>query len=879
MPHFIIYLVKVSAVLAVMYLFYQFVLRRLTFYNWNRWYLLLYSLLAFVIPFININPFLEKHELQHHEMIRVVPSFSTVLAVKEKGFEFTTETILWLLFIIGVAAMFARTTIQFISLYRLRKKASLLNNEGVKLFHVNENINPFSFHNAIYFNANLHSEEDMEKIIQHEFVHIKQKHSLDILLGELLCIVLWFNPFAWLMRHAIRQNLEFVADEQVLGNGLDKKQYQYLLVKVIGNHHYSIVANFNFSSLKNRIMMMNKLKSAKLHLVKFLFVVPLLAVLLISFRDKISFTINESKNQAVDIAGLVVDAQDFSPIAGAIVMVKEKNISTITDARGYYKIQLPVVNGPLQFKIEVLANDYRGFLSNENWGNFSEKHIYDSYGKTIEFFGLSKKGYADGSFAAIAGNAVFEEGLDYSNVLIVLDEIKKQKENPNYWIQDSIPDHQLPVNVRQVEVKKENGENKVIIKLKNGNVEIYDLNNSKQKDLFEKKYGYSILPPPPPAPPAQPKLPANVKSMSVTKQNGESKIEIELKNGIKENYDLRDPKQKAAFEKKYGKIEEPAPAEVPVGIIAPVSPVSAEVPVGIVAPASPISPAEVSAAIAPVSPSITGVATISPPSQPSVLNSKGYYLSIADDNGECIVIVKDKNKKIVEAVKFTEWNENEQQYEKKYGKLLPPPPPPPPSVPATFTVNGVIKSTLKNNNVDASIGKRYDPLSPQANAGSTIKLSITEDEVQPGGTYKIYGRVEPLYVVDGKIMSAGVLKSMDPNTIDQINVLKGSKATEKYGTNGVNGVVEIKTKNSPAIVTAEPKLNISTKGIAGNWPSGALYFIDGKETTAAEVEKLNTDLIYSTSTISKDAAVKMYGEKARYGVIFITTKAKAATNK
>jgi hypothetical protein len=117
------------------------------------------------------------------------------------------------------------------------------------------------------------------------------------------------------MRYAIRQNLEFLADDQVLKNGLDKKQYQYLLLKVIGNRQFSVAANFNFSSLKNRIAMMNKLKSAKLHLIKFLFILPLLAVLLISFRDKIQYKKdNAAGHKTVDIAGIVVDAENYAPL-------------------------------------------------------------------------------------------------------------------------------------------------------------------------------------------------------------------------------------------------------------------------------------------------------------------------------------------------------------------------------------------------------------------------------------------------------------------------------------------------------------------------------------------------------------------------------------
>ncbi len=853
MPFVIEYLLKVSFTLALVYLFYQFVLRRLTFYNWNRWYLVGYSLLAFIIPFMNITDFLFRHELQQSPVVQMVPSFSGSDVIGGNAVqEWTMKDIVWIVFAAGVLFMVVRLLVQIASLYKLHRKATLLHEDGMKLFHVEAEIIPFSFHNAIYINRNLHNSAELKEIIKHEFVHIKQKHSIDIFIGELLCIVLWFNPFAWLMRRAMRQNLEFIADHNVLQNGMDKKQYQYLLLKVIGNQQFSVTANFNFSSLKNRIAMMNKIKSARMQLIRFLFVLPLLAVLLLAFREKINSTspANEHDN-TVTIAGMVVDADTYTPVANALLRVNGKNISVTTDAQGYYKIKIPFENKPLQFLVEVEANGYKAMQSKENWGNFYEAPIYQAYGKTIEFFGLSKKP-GDHSFSTIAGSSTFEEGLDYTNVLIALGEVRKQQTDPNYWTKDTIPDHQLPANVRQVEVKKENGEEKVIIKLKNGNVEIFDLKDAKQKELFEKKYGYAILPPPPPAAPSLPSKEQwimagnkDIMSMSLTKQNGQNKVEIKFKNGKVESYDLNDPKQKNAFENKYGELKEPPPPsaliEMPVAVEPPVATVSI-----ITAPSPGSSAIGTTAPTPPSAVSIQEVAVA--PAQPVVLNSKGYYVSIADNNGECVVIIKDRNKKIMEAVKLTDWNANEEKYEKKYGSL-PLPPPPPPPVPA---VNGTVTGT--------------------------VKVSVIEDKVLPGGTYKVYGTVAPLYVVDGKVMENGNINSIDPNTIEHVNIIKGTRATTLYGDKGVNGVVEVKTKNTVITGKVNPALNFTTKG-TGGFPSGALYVINGKETSEKEAKELNPDLISSISVLKGESAIAAYGEKGRNGAILIITKTKAATNK
>src|SRR3546814_11856085 len=110
----------------------------------------------------------------------------------------------------------------------------------------------------------LHSAEEQRAIIAHEKVHAKEWHTADILAGELNRIFYWFNPGAWLMITAIRENLEFITDRRVLRDGTDAKTYQYSLVKASGIPYASALANnFNFSHLKIRITMLDKKPSSE----------------------------------------------------------------------------------------------------------------------------------------------------------------------------------------------------------------------------------------------------------------------------------------------------------------------------------------------------------------------------------------------------------------------------------------------------------------------------------------------------------------------------------------------------------------------------------------------------------------------------------------
>lgn len=293
MPILLPYMIKASIGLAAVYLFYQVFLRRLTFHQWNRWYLLLYALLSLFLPLMNIYWWMDPPQ-ESDTLIRYVPSIGLSADTSTAGM--SAKDLLAGLALAGMALMLGRLAMQYFSYRRLRKTARLLVKEDVKLYQVEQRIIPFSFGNAVYINPAIHDPEELKEIIRHEMVHVRQKHTIDMVFAELLVAFNWYNPFAWLIRHAIRQNLEFVADKAVLSHGVDRKTYQYLLLKVIGQKQFSLGTHLNFSALKNRINMMNRLQSAKLHLLKFSFAIPLLAVLLLAFRKE---QIDTHKEQAV----------------------------------------------------------------------------------------------------------------------------------------------------------------------------------------------------------------------------------------------------------------------------------------------------------------------------------------------------------------------------------------------------------------------------------------------------------------------------------------------------------------------------------------------------------------------------------------------------
>jgi hypothetical protein len=323
-------------------LFYQLVLRKLTFYNWNRYYLLGYSLLSFFVAFIDISPAMKEKKWDRAGFVQWVPVINSheipATGENDPGF-FTIPNILGVLLIMGMVVMSGRLVIQLVSFKRLARKAQIVSQEGMKFYQVNDSIIPFSFGNSIFLNRHLHSEQELQEIIRHEFVHVKQKHTIDIIWCEILCLLSWYNPFAWVLKASIRQNLEFVADNKVLENGVCKKEYQYMLLKVIGNNQFSIAQKFNFSSLKKRIAMMNTLKSTRLNLVRFLFIFPLIAAMLLAFRSvqRESLTPTKYNNAVHSTMGIFEQAKQLADTAPPkkstkpVVANNEKNVSALSD--------------------------------------------------------------------------------------------------------------------------------------------------------------------------------------------------------------------------------------------------------------------------------------------------------------------------------------------------------------------------------------------------------------------------------------------------------------------------------------------------------------------------------------------------------------------
>ncbi len=298
MPALLLYLLKVNVALLLFFLAYHLVLRRLTFYHLNRRFLLFGILFSTLYPFIDITPFLNKPA--QLPIPAIAPTVVWVTASQAPttapAFDFWQLPV-WL-FWLGAGVMAIRLVLQFVSLYRIHAASEPDSHNGIGFRKVQRLTQTFSFWQNIYLNPSQHKQEELESILRHEQVHVQGWHTLDVLLAEISTVFYWFNPGMWLMKKAIKENLEFIADQQAIRAGADKKEYQYLLLKVTGVPEPHIATQFSFPSLKRRIAMINKLPTNKANRLRLLVVLPIVAVLLLAFRS-VSEPNTEPVQQAV----------------------------------------------------------------------------------------------------------------------------------------------------------------------------------------------------------------------------------------------------------------------------------------------------------------------------------------------------------------------------------------------------------------------------------------------------------------------------------------------------------------------------------------------------------------------------------------------------
>ena len=363
MGTFLVYILKSAVCLAMFYLFYRLLLSKETFHRFNRMALLGVMLLSCLLPLVKVT--VEQAspvnaQVMSMEDLLLMYQWNSEAVVEEGSRPFHWQEGLVLVYFVGLFFVIVRHLWSLgRMLYLIRHSRCERLDNGIRSVVHRRKLAPFSWMRYIVI-----SETDLKEsghhILVHEMAHIHHRHSWDLLLTEACAWLQWFNPAIWLLKQELQNIHEYEADEEVLRQGINAKEYQMLLIKkAVGARLYSIANSFNHSSLKKRITMMIRKKSNPWARAKDLYVLPLAAVTVAAFaRPEISKPLDEISSVKVNDLSAVLETY------------ADKNVSNPAEKT---KLKMKVVDEegkPIIAATVLVANTTNGTLTDEN-GNFT----------------------------------------------------------------------------------------------------------------------------------------------------------------------------------------------------------------------------------------------------------------------------------------------------------------------------------------------------------------------------------------------------------------------------------------------------------------------------------------------------------------------------
>ena len=317
-----VYILKSSFCLAVFYLFYRLLLSRETFHRFNRIALLGILLLSCLLPFVEVSV---RRPVEMYQTMMTWEQWlllADLAGTETHAVQVQENVVTWiqgllLVYLFGILFFMLRNIYSLFGLWVLlksgrREKVSdyvVTVVKAVLIVHERD-ISPFSGMRYIVISQkDLH--ENGREILTHELAHIRNRHSWDLFAADICIFFQWFNPAAWLLKQELQNIHEYEADETVINEGVDARQYQLLLIKkAVGTRLYSMANSFNHSKLKKRITMMLKEKSSPWARLKYLYVLPVAAIAVTAFaRPEVSETVEEISAVKVNDLTAIVETK------------------------------------------------------------------------------------------------------------------------------------------------------------------------------------------------------------------------------------------------------------------------------------------------------------------------------------------------------------------------------------------------------------------------------------------------------------------------------------------------------------------------------------------------------------------------------------------
>ncbi len=333
----------------ILYFAYKLLFRNSNRFQLNRIVLLTISIFAFALPFIRIN--IEGQQFQE------MPSFKQemdVIFYSDAMIEVPVETktlsitdIISYLYIIGVVFFLMKFVYNIVKIHKIKAGKKIEKIDNVNFIYTNESHIPFSFLKNIY----IPKDNLDEMIIKHEMSHVKNHHSVDVILMEIMIAFQWFNPFIRMIKNELKSNHEFIADSEAIKNEDEKSNYMMLLLQQCTADDFSTIANnFSFLLTKKRISMITKNQKVKGSVIKVLLTLPVFALLILLNTQCDNTKPNDGKQKVVEVKadenagqllGTILDRFTEKPIALATILLEKDGKElyyTTSDKNGSYKI-------------------------------------------------------------------------------------------------------------------------------------------------------------------------------------------------------------------------------------------------------------------------------------------------------------------------------------------------------------------------------------------------------------------------------------------------------------------------------------------------------------------------------------------------------------
>jgi N-acetylmuramoyl-L-alanine amidase len=317
------YLLKVIICSGILCGYYFLALRNKIFHRWNRFFLLASVVLALLVPVMKINIF-QNAGTEKGTVIQMLQTISygdevVIEYSRNSGFHLNSANFIALSYLMICGIFLAVFFTALYKIIKLRKKYPETKIKGISFINTNAKGTPFSFFNAVFWNSAIDLQSRPgQQIFNHEIAHVKEKHSYDKMLMNVVLIFFWVNPFFWLIRKELHMIHEFIADQEALEDSDLTGFAEMILQTVYPGQNFSLANPFFYSPIKRRILMLTKNKNPKVSYLSRLLVLPLAAIIFFAFTLKVKNVINDKMAYEGKTITVVLDAGHGGDDHGAL---------------------------------------------------------------------------------------------------------------------------------------------------------------------------------------------------------------------------------------------------------------------------------------------------------------------------------------------------------------------------------------------------------------------------------------------------------------------------------------------------------------------------------------------------------------------------------